>query len=343
MVNAVDYLGAEGLIVECEGRWELVAEIERVEVGVPDSIKQMIEKQVDHLTAEQQRTLEAASVAGAEFSTRAVVAGLGEDRATVEARCDELARRHQFIRDCGIQELPNGEAMTRYGFVHALYQNVLYERVSGSRRIQLHRRIAEQGEEIYGERVNEIAAELAMHFERSSNYERAVKYLQRAAENAIRRFAYREAVALARRGLELLQRLPETPERTEQELWLLIALGTPLIAIEGYASPDVGSIYVRARELCQQVGETPKISQVLSGLWSFYIVRAEFRAAREIAEELLRLAERLPYPGLAMRGHLATEVTFMHQGEFAPPWNTLRKRSRSTILSCISMMHSVTR
>ena len=69
-----------------EQRWELVVEIKKVEVDVPDSIKRMIEKQVDHLDAEEQRTLEVASVAGAEFTTLAVVAGLGEDRTAVEAR-----------------------------------------------------------------------------------------------------------------------------------------------------------------------------------------------------------------------------------------------------------------
>ena len=145
MVNAVDYLVAKGLIVEREERWELAVEIENVEVGVPDSIKQMIEKQLDHFDANEQRTLEAASVAGAEFSTLAVVAGLGEDRAPVEARCDELARQRQFIQDCGVQVLPNGEAVSRYGFIHVLYRNVLYERVSASRRVKLHRRIGEQG------------------------------------------------------------------------------------------------------------------------------------------------------------------------------------------------------
>ena len=228
-------------MAEREESWELVVEIENVEVGVPDSIKQMIEKQVDHLDANEQRTLEAASVAGAEFSTLAVAAGLGEDRAAVEARCDELARQRQFIQDCGVQELPNGEAVTRYGFIHALYQNVLYERVSASRRVQLHRRIGEQAEELYGERAREIAAELAMHFERGANYKQAAKYLQQAAENDIRRFAYQEAVALSRRGLELIERLPDTPERARQELWLHITLGVPLIATEGYAAPDVGS------------------------------------------------------------------------------------------------------
>jgi DNA-binding winged helix-turn-helix (wHTH) protein/predicted ATPase len=316
MVNAVEYLLSEGLIGESEERWQLLEEIEKVEVGVPDSIKQLIEKQMDRLDGGEQRTLEAASVAGAEFSVVAVAAGLGEERVTVEARCAELARQRQFIQDCGIHELPNGEVMPRYGFIHALYQNVLYERVPASRKVQLHRRIGEQGAELYGERAGEIAAELAMHFERSSNYRRAIKYLQQAAENDIRRFAYQEAIVLARRGLEMLRRLPDGPERAQQELRLYLTLGVPLIATEGYAAPDVGSVYNRARALSQRLGETPEISKVLWGLRTFYTVRAEFRPAREIAEEFLRLAEQLPYAGLAMRGHWALEITFMHLGEF---------------------------
>jgi DNA-binding winged helix-turn-helix (wHTH) protein/predicted ATPase len=318
MVNAVDYLVTEELIRGHEDGWELLAKIEKIEVGVPDSVKQMIEKQIDRLGPEQQRTLEAASAAGAEFSTLAVAAGLGEDRALVEERCDELTRQHQFIQDCGYQELPNGDAATRYGFIHALYRNVLYERVSAARRVQLHRRIGEQGEELYCERATEIAAELAMHFELGSNYKQAAKYLHQAADNAIRRFAYREAIGLSRRGLELLERLPDTPERARQELSLHLTLGVALIVIEGYAAPDVGGVYAKARELCQQIGETPEISRVLWGLWTFYTLAAELGTAREIAEEFLRRAERLPYPGLATRAHLTMGVTFLHLGEFAP-------------------------
>jgi len=318
MVNAVDYLLDERLIVKGEKGCELVVEIENVEVGVPDSIKQMIEKQIDHLDAEEQRILEAASVAGAEFSTFGVAAGLGEDRTAVEARCDGLARRRQFIQDCRVQELPSGEAVTRYGFIHALYQSVLYDRVSAARRVQLHWRIGEQAEALYGERAREIAAKLALHFERGRDYHRAAKYLHQAADNAIRRFAYSEAVGLSRRGLELLERVPDSPERAEQELRLQLTLGVPLIATEGYATPDVGTLYLKARELCRKLGcETPDVSEVLWGLRTFYTVKAELGTAREIAEEFLRLAERLPYPGLAMRGHWALEITFMHLGEFA--------------------------
>jgi predicted ATPase len=208
MLNAVDYLVAKELIIETEQCWQLGVNIEEVQVGVPDSIKQMIENHFDHLDTEQQRTLQAASVVGAEFSTVAVSAAIAEDRATIERQCSELARRHQFLKDCGIQVLPNGEAVGRYGFIHALYQSMLYEGVSVARRMQMHRRIAERGEVVYGERSREIATQLAMHFERGSDYKRAAKYLQQAADNAIRRFAYREAVGLARRGLELLSKVP---------------------------------------------------------------------------------------------------------------------------------------
>jgi DNA-binding winged helix-turn-helix (wHTH) protein/predicted ATPase len=318
MVNAVEYLLTEGLIVKHEGQWELVVEIEKVEVGVPDSIKQMIEKQLDNLSPEDARTLEAASLTGAEFSTLAVVAALEEDRAAVEARCDRLARQRQFIHDCGVQVLPNGETVGRYGFIHALYQNVLYERVSPSRRVELHRRIGERGEEVFGERAREIAAELAVHFERGGDYRRASKYLQRAADNALRRFAYHEAATLAQRGLELVERVPKDAERANQELCLQLTLGIPLIATQGYAAPGVGQVYTRARELCRQIGDTPDISEALWGLRAFYISTAELGKALEIAKEFLDLAEHLPYAGLAMRGHLAMVITSVHMGQLAP-------------------------
>jgi DNA-binding winged helix-turn-helix (wHTH) protein/predicted ATPase len=310
MVNVVDFLEAQRLVGRTRQSWELLVEIENVQLGVPESIRQMIEKQVEHLSASEQRTLETASVAGSDFSTLLVAAGLLEDRAAIEARCDELARQRQFIQDSGVQVLPNGSAVSRYGFIHALYQNVLYERISPFRRVQLHLRIGEQAEALYGEHASEIAAELAMHFERGANYDQAAKYLQHAADNDLRRFAYREAVALSRRGLELIEKLPETPDRARQELRLHITLGAPLIATEGYAAADVGSNYTRARELCRQLENTAEFSQALWGLWTFYLVKAELGTAREIAEEFLRVAADIPY------SRLTNEVTLIHLGEF---------------------------
>ena len=316
MVNTIDHLIHERLIEAREDGWQLTVPIDTVKLGVPDSIKQLIDTQVDRLEPRDQRLLEAASVAGTEFSVVGAAAALGDDRLDVELRCEELSRRHQFIEECGAQLLPNGQAAGRFRFVHTVYRHVLYDRMSASRRMQLHQSIGRCGEELYGERANEIAAELAMHFEQAGDHERAARYLRQAGINAMHRSAYREAIAASRRGLELLAALPDSTDRALQELRLQITLGVPLIATQGYAQQEVGTIYARARALCDRLGITPEMPQVLWGLWLFHTLRAELSAALRIAGELLQLAERVPYPGIAMRGHWAMGITHTHQGDF---------------------------
>jgi predicted ATPase len=316
MVNTIDHLIAERLIGLHEHGWALTAAIDTVKVGVPDSIRQLIHNQFDRLDARDQHIVEAASVAGIEFSVAAVSAALGDDLESVEIRCDELSSRHQFITLCGTELLPNGQTVGRFRFVHAVYQQVLYERMSPSRRVHAHQRIGHRGEDVYGTRTNEIAGELAMHFEQATDYRRAARYLHQAAVNALRRSAYREAILLSRRGLELLARLPETDDDARQQLWLLMTLGVPLIATEGYAAAEVGSVYVKAREICQRLEPTPELSQVLWGLWTFHALRAELSTALGVAHEFLQLAERGTHRGVALRGHWTMEITCTHQGHF---------------------------
>ena len=128
--------------------------------------------------------LEAASMAGVEFSAAAVAAGLGTEVEQIEEWCEGLARRQLFLRPTEVAMWPDGTVAAHYGFLHALYQDVLYERVTMTRRQRLHQRIGEREEAGYGEQAREIAAELAVHFERSRDYRRAVQYLGQAGENA---------------------------------------------------------------------------------------------------------------------------------------------------------------
>ncbi len=143
----------------------------------------------------------------------------------IEEQCEALVRREHFLRASGTAEWPDGTVAARYGFLHALYQDVLYNRLTARRRQRLHQRIGEREEQAYGERAREIAAELAVHFEQGRDYRKAMQYLQQAGENAVRRSAHQEAISLFTKGLELLKTLPDTPERTQQELTLQIALG----------------------------------------------------------------------------------------------------------------------
>ena len=224
LVNAVDYLQAEGLIAKPNGYWHLMVALDDLEVGVPESIRQMIEKQIERVDREQQRVLEVAAVAGLEFSTAAVAAGLGQTLMRIEEQCEHLARRHLFLRPTGASRYQDGTVTGRYAFIHALYQEVLYQRVAAGRRASLHQLIGERGEQLYDEQVSEVAAELAMHFEQGHDYRRAVKYMRQAAQNHFLRYANREAIAYLGRSLELVKRWPEN-ERAEAHMAILEQAG----------------------------------------------------------------------------------------------------------------------
>ena len=122
------------------------------------------------------------------------------------------------------------------------------------------------GGDRYGEQAGERAAELAVHFTRGRDYTRAVRYLQRAAENALQRAAPQEAIGHLTRGLEALPALPDRPERTQQELDFLIALGSAWMVAKGMGVTEVEQTYTRACALCHQVGETPQLFPTLRGL-----------------------------------------------------------------------------
>jgi len=309
MVNVVDYLVAQG---------GLGTAVESVRVGIPGDLGQMIEEQIHRLSAAERQVLEVASVVGAEFSAAAVATGLGVAVEEVEERCEGLVRREQFLRAREAAEWPDGTVAARYRFLHALYQEVFYERIPAARRSRLHRLIGEREEAAYGERAGEMAAELAVHFEQGRDYRRAIEYLQHAGENAVRRSAPQEATNLLSKGLELLTTLPNSHERAQQELTLQVTLGASLAATKGYASPEVERAWTRAQELCQQVGETPQLFWVLVGLWHFSFVQAQFQTTRERAEQLLTLAQSGQDQTLLPRAYLSLGTTLYLLGEMVP-------------------------
>jgi DNA-binding winged helix-turn-helix (wHTH) protein/predicted ATPase/type II secretory pathway predicted ATPase ExeA len=317
MVNMVDYLAARGAIGEVAGHWQVRVPLEKVAADVPDSLRQLIERQLDRLSPEEQRVLEVASVAGLEFSVIAVAAGLVEPRDRAEEWCEALARRGRFLAGRGAEPLRDGTAAGRYGFRHALYQKVLYDRLGAARRLQLHRRIGEGLEAAHGEQAGAIAAELAMHFEQGRAPGRAVQYLAQAAQNAVQRSANREAIDLLRRGLDLVRALPDPGQRAEQELALQVALAVPLMMTRGYTAPEVKAAYERARELCRQIGDTPHIFPVVVGLSRFYYGRSSIERKQSSAAELLRLARRERDPSLLLVAHMMQSGNLFFQGEFA--------------------------
>ncbi|MDN5871664.1 MAG: AAA family ATPase [Nitrococcus sp.] len=200
LLNVVDYLVARSVLVACESGWALHCAIEDLDPGVPEGLRQMIERQVERQSPAEQVVLEAASVAGSEFNTTSVAAALQADPVETDACLVRLARGEQLIHDCGLQEWPDHTVSARYRFVHALYQNVLYHRQGAAQRLQSHQRVGAQLERAFVSRSAEVAAELALHFEQGRDYPKAIAYLRQAAAGAAARSANREAVGYLTRA-----------------------------------------------------------------------------------------------------------------------------------------------
>jgi predicted ATPase len=229
MVAALDHMKEQGLIDVEKGSWRVKVPLERVALEVPESLRQMIELQIERLDEDELRVLEVASVTGASFTTavRAAAANIDEER--FEDLCQGLARRHQIVRSADSQEFPDGTTSSSYEFVHSLYREVLYNRQTQSRRAKLHLHVAERLEALYALRPSEAASELAQHFEKGGDWLRAIKYLQHAADTAGRRYEPRQAGDILQHALELVKKLPDA-QRSKHETEILDRLAKIYIA-----------------------------------------------------------------------------------------------------------------
>ena len=316
LITMVDALVRQGILAQGEAGWAFAGDEATIEIDIPESLWQFIDQQLQQLPAADRKLLEIASVAGAEFIVASVAAGLGESEEAVDSRCHMLALQGQFLRAYGPTDLPDGTMSARYGFQHDLYRGVLYEQAPASWRARWHRDIGRRLEAGYGARAREFAGELAEHFIRGRDTERALRHLLRAGENAQQRSAHREAIGHLTRGLELLATLPETPERGGQELTFLLALGPALNITRGDASPEVQRVYERAQTLCSQQGESSQSLLVLRGLWSVYHGRLRFRQARDLGEQYLAQARRVNDPAALVEAHYALGTALFYLGEF---------------------------
>jgi predicted ATPase/DNA-binding winged helix-turn-helix (wHTH) protein len=316
LVNVVDHLIARGQLREDDGRWQLSVPVDDIASEVPDTLWQLVDKQIERLTASEQAVLGVASVAGAEFSA-ALASADGIDVHDAEDCCAALARRGQFMRAHGRAEWPDGTVAGRYAFVHALYRTVLYARVPVGHRVGLHLRIGARLERAHGPRAAEIAGELAMHFEQGRDFERAVQYRKQAADNALRHHGHREAVDHATGALELLRSLPDTPARIREELAIQTVLGASVIATNGWADPKVARAYARARELCTETDVAPQLFPVLLGLNGFYLMRGELEIAQEMSQQLSTLADTTKDAAVLLAAHNTAGLGLFYRGEFA--------------------------
>jgi predicted ATPase len=314
MVDLVRDLRNRKVIAQEQGNWGLVRAVPEIEHELPESMRGMIERKIGQLSEEDRPLLEVASVQGYEFDSAVVAQVLNLGAGQVEERLEKLERVFAFVRLVSEKELPDRSLTLRYRFVHVLYQNTFHSSLRASRKVELSRTVAQTIEKYYGEERKSMANELAMLWESAREYAAAADYFRIAAQHAVQVFASQESVTLARRGIAMLQHLPDSSERRAQELFLQVVLGNSLMATRGFAAPELEETYSRARELCRQVGDTPHLLPVIFGEYAFHFVRANLRRALEVAREFLVRAEQQQGPAL-LAGHRIVGMPLLCMGE----------------------------
>jgi len=296
-----------GLLREREERYELTGPLPQL--AIPSTLHDSLMARLDRLS-----TIKAVAQMGAtlgrSFSYELLQAVSPLDDGALQHALRRLVEAELLYQ----RGLP---PQVTYLFKHALIQEAAYRSLLKRTRQHYHRRIAQVLEGRFPDMAQTQPELLAHHYTEAGLVEQATPYWLRAGQYAVQRSAHTEAVGHLTQGLEALNTLPETVERAQHELTLQTTLGPALMAIKGYAAPEVERTYARARELCRQVGETPLFLRVLLGLEAFYFIRAQLDTARELGEQCLALAQSSQDPPRQQQAFLALASTLFHLGELS--------------------------
>ena len=290
IASLVDYLVNHESIVEIDGAWRLGSRTALSEDVVPKDLINMITHRIDRLSEGEQQLLEAVSVAGSECSAALVAAGLSRDTVESEEVLEGLARKDHMLMSSGVSEWPDGTYSGSYAFHHILYQNVLYRRLSPAWRLQIHHRMGERLERGYAGRTENIAATLALHFEQSHDFPRALRYLSQAAENSAKRFGHEEAINYLSRALGILDRLGTTTD--------LYGPRTSLLRQRSWARRSAGDLAGSVRDLEEIIAcaaDAGQLRHEVNGLLavSRFCLHADRRMCLHASSEALAKSEAL--------------------------------------------------
>lgn len=269
---------------------------------MPDTIQAVLAARMDRLSALEKRVLQTAALVGVEVPSALLHRVTALPEATLQ-RCLAALETAEFLYESHVGPEPS------YAFTHVLVQEVAAQSLLRRTRQQLHQHMAEVLTTDFPDLAAAQPERLARHYAEAGRREEAIDAWQQAGQRAVARSAYTEALAHLTQALEALKTLPATPARAQRELATLMTLGPALVATRGHASVEVAQTYARARVLCEQVGETPRLFPTLRLLCRISLSQGTLSTARELGEQLYRLAQREAAPVLRLEAHDALGVT----------------------------------
>jgi class 3 adenylate cyclase/predicted ATPase len=295
-----------GLLRDEEGKYVLRGPLQSL--AIPTTLQDSLMARLDRLTTARDIAQLGATI-GRDFSYEIIRAVSEMDDATLTRGLNQLVAAE-------IVYARGRPPQATYLFKHALTRDAAYESLLRSRRRLYHAKIARILEEEFGETRVTKPDLLAYHYSEAGLADQAIGYWKQAGQQAIERSANVEAIAQLSKAIELVELLPNGKHRAQLALDLHVALGVPLIAVRGYASPEVEATYGRARELSVEVGGSPQLANILWGLWVRYLTGGPIGAALEMAEQYRAVAEKLEDSGFLLETCQVMGIALFYLGEF---------------------------
>ena len=276
--------------------------------SVPETLHDSLMERLDRV-AQGRRLAQIAAVIGREFSYDLLALALRIDE-------NDLRRSIARLEEADIIYRVSISPFIRFAFKHALLRDAIYNSLLRSTRRQIHSEIAAILVNHFGELVENRPEILAYHYSEAGNSELAVRCWYKSGQHAIAHSANIEAIAHFRKALEHLSALPDTPERTKQEIEIQLALGIPLIAVRGYPAEETREAFARARILCIKLDSPAEYFQALYGLWGHSWMGGKNNEALSMANEFLSRSRASADAVPLMVAHRIMGSTLLSMGEF---------------------------
>jgi class 3 adenylate cyclase/predicted ATPase len=288
-------------------------------LAVPPSLQASLMARLDRLGPAAREVAQAASAIGREFAYELVIAAAPGSEAETRAQLDRLVAAGLVF------QIGTPPAAT-YQFKHALVQDTAYSTLLRGARQALHGRIAAWLEKRLPDTGDGEPEILAHHLAEAGHAERAASYWLEAGRRDAGRSANIETIAHVTHGIEALAGLAQTPQRVELELALQLALGPPLMAIEGFSSARGEAAYRRAQMLAERMGDSRAL---FTASWGCWITTSQGPlsdgAVSDLIQVLFRVAGQLDDPGLRLQAHHAAWVTTLWLGDPAASHEHVRQ------------------
>ena len=300
---------------------EFRRDLNLAEIDVPQTLRLVIGRRLARLSDDARKILGPAAVIGRSFTFELLEASAGID-------ADSLLDCVEEVEKTGLIYSTLGYPEASFQFSHELIRNAVLSDLSAPRRQRLHLNVVSGIERVHANALEDQAGNLAHHLwqaGRAADPDKTIHFLALAAQQALQQSAYEGALRYFENALELLKVLPYSQERARRELDIRIDYGLALLATKGWYAPEMGSTYRRAHELCQSLGDDLRLFPVLSGLWSYHLVRGEHTMAMSYTDEMTRLAPRMQNDGMLVQADWASGCSRFFKGQFTEAHASLER------------------